>query len=440
MIILDKALQRRQEEGRPIKVGIVGAGFMGRPVARRLINDVPGIQLVGVANRTVERAAEALREIGVDATRAESVEAVEAAAEQGTYVVTDDPHLLCAADGIDIILEVTGAVDFGARVVLDAIEHGKHILLMNAELDGTVGPLLKAKADAAGVMYGNVDGDQPGVIMNLYRFVEGLGCTTKLLGNIKGLQDPYRNPTTQQGFAERWGQTPSMVTSFADGTKVNFEMAIVANNTGFTAAKRGLYQPEVPAGTPIEEIADYFPVDKILESDGIVDYCVGASPGPGVFALATHPDPLHQHYLNLYKLGEGPLYVFYTPYHLCHFEVPTSIVRMVDFADAPVAPIGAPVVEVVALAKAALEAGTIIDGLGEYLTYGEAENHLTARQENLLPIALAEGARVKGPLAKNAALTLDDVELADRLIVDLWHEQLRHFEGQPVPESLSARA
>ena len=195
--------------------------------------------------------------------------------------MTDDPHLLCAADGIDLILEVTGAVDFGARVVLDAIEHGKHILLMNAELDGTVGPLLKAKADAAGVMYGNVDGDQPGVIMNLYRFVEGLGATTKLLGNIKGLQDPYRNPTTQQGFAERWGQTPSMVTSFADGTKVNFEMAIVANNTGFTAAKRGLYQPEVPGGTPIEEIADYFPVDKILESDGIIDYCVGASPGPG---------------------------------------------------------------------------------------------------------------------------------------------------------------
>jgi len=304
---------------------------------------------------------------------------------------------------------------------------------MNAELDGTVGPLLKAKADAAVVMYGNVDGDQPGVIMNLYRFVEGLGATTKLLGNIKGLQDPYRNPTTQQGFADRWGQTPSMVTSFADGTKVNFEMAIVANNTGFTAAKRGLYQPEVPSGTPIEDIADFFPVDKILESDGIIDYCVGASPGPGVFALATHDDPIHQHYLNLYKLGEGPLYVFYTPYHLCHFEVPDSIVRMVDFADAPVAPIGAPVVEVVALAKTALDAGVTIDGLGEYLTYGEAENHRAARDENLLPIALAEGARVTRALAKDAVLTFDDVELADRLIVDLWREQLRHFEGQPIP-------
>ena len=433
MIILDKALQARAEEDRPIRVGLVGAGFMGRPIARRLVTQVPGIQLVAMSNRHPDKAEAALRDAGVEPTRADSVEAVEAAAEQGRFVYTDDPHLVCAAGGIDLILEVTGAVDFGARVALDAIEHGKHLLLMDAELDGTVGPLLKAKADAAGVMYGNVDGDQPGVIMNLYRFVQGLGCQTKLLGNIKGLQDPYRNPTTQKGFAERWGQTPHMVTSFADGTKVNFEMAIVANNTGFTAAKRGLYQPVVPAGTPIEEIADYFPVDKVIESDGIIDYCVGASPGPGVFALAINDDPVHQHYLDLYKLGEGPLYCFYTPYHLCHFEVPNSIVRMVDFADAPVAPIGGPVVEVVTIAKTDIEAGATIDGLGEYLTYGEAENHVTAREENLLPIALAEGARLKRAVRQDEALTFDDVELSDRVINGLWDEQLRHFEGQPVP-------
>lgn len=432
MIILDKALQRRAEEGRPIRIGLIGAGFMARPIARRLLREVEGIDLVGIANRSLDRAEAALVDAGADPVKVGSVEAVEAAIGEGRPVFTDDPHHLCAADGVDLILEATGAIDHGAAVALDAIAHGKHILLMNAELDGTIGPLLKAKADAAGVMYGNVDGDQPGVIMNLHRFVVGTGCRPKLLGNIKGLQDPYRNPTTQAGFAERWGQNPHMVTSFADGTKVNFEMAIVANNTGFTVATRGMRQPVVEPGTPIEEIADHFDVDEILRSDGLVDYCVGASPGPGVFALAVNDDPVHQHYLDLYKLGEGPLYCFYTPYHLCHFEVPDSIVRMVDFADAPVVPIGGPVVEVVAIAKEALAAGDTLDDMGGYLTYGEAENHGAARAENLLPIALAEGATLRRAVPRDHALTFDDVELSDRLVNGLWHEQAAHFgSSQP---------
>jgi len=431
VLILDTALRRRAEEGRPIRFGMVGAGFMGQPIARRMFNEIEGIDLVCIVNRNPEKAAEALRLAGVeDPLYVDTVEALEAAIEARRPAYTDDPHVLCAADGVDLVLEVTGAIDYGAEVVLDAIDHGKHALLMNAELDGTIGPLLKAKADAAGVLYGNVDGDQPGVMMNLYRFVVGTGCTPKLIGNIKGLQDPYRNPTTQQGFAQQWGQKPEMVTSFADGTKVNFEMAIVANNTGFTAPVRGLWQPVVESGTPIEEIASHFPVDEIVAGDGYVDYCVGASPGPGVFVLATNDDPLHQHYLNLYKLGEGPLYCFYTPYHLCHFEVHNSIIRMVDFGDVPVVPIGAPVVEVVALAKTDLAAGDVIDGLGGYHTYGESENHGTARAEGLLPIAMAEGARAKRAIPKDTAITFDDVELAPRAINDLFDEQLKHFGAE----------
>ena len=138
------------------------------------------------------------------------------------------------------MLEVTGAVGFAARVVLDAIAHGKHAIVMNAELDGTLGPLLKVYADRAGVVYTASEGDQPGVQMNLYRFVRGIGVTPLLCGNVKGLHDPYRNPTTQEGFARRWGQNPYMVTSFADGTKISFEQATVANATGMTVARRGM--------------------------------------------------------------------------------------------------------------------------------------------------------------------------------------------------------
>ncbi|MEA5557288.1 hypothetical protein VB690_12700, partial [Nodularia spumigena CH309] len=176
--------------------------------------------------------------------------------------VTEDWRLLCADDRIDVVLEVTGSIDYAAAVALSAIEHGKHIALMNAELDGTVGPLLKRKADAAGVFCTNVDGDQPGVIMNLYRFVKGIGLRPVLCGNIKGLHDPKRTPTTQAAFAARWGQKASMVTSFADGTKISFEQAIVANATGMGVGRRGMFGPEVPSGTPIAEACKALPAER----------------------------------------------------------------------------------------------------------------------------------------------------------------------------------
>ena len=441
MILVDTALQTRHAEGRPIRVGMVGAGFMAQGVARQILGAVPGMTLSAIANRTVERARDAFVEAGAEApVEVGTLAALNDAVAGGRPAITGDPLLLCRADGIDAILEVTGAIEFSAGVALEAIAHGKHLILMNAELDATVGPLLKVKADAAGVVYTNVDGDQPGVIMNLYRFVRGLGVTPVLCGNIKGLQDPYRTPTTQEGFARKWGQNPWMVTSFADGTKISFEQALVANATGMRVAQRGMHGPTVPAGTPIEEAADWYPLDDLLEGPGIVDYVVGASPGPGVFVLGTHDDPTQQHYLNLYKLGEGPLYVFYEPYHLCHFEVPSTIARAVDFRDATIAPLGTPRVDVVATAKTDLEVGTTLDALGGYLTYGEAENSDVTRRENLLPIGLAEGCRLVRPVGKDHTLTFDDVEVPEgRLIDALWDEQNEHFGLTPSEPRAAAR-
>jgi predicted homoserine dehydrogenase-like protein len=319
---------------------------------------------------------------------------------------------------------VTGAVEEAAHVVTRALDHGKHAILMNAELDGTVGPILRRRADAAGVVYTNADGDQPGVEGNLYRFVSGIGVRPVLCGNIKGLHDPYRNPTTQQGFAERWGQNPKMVTSFADGTKISFEQAIVANATGMRVARRGMLGPTVEAGTPVEEAAALFPLEELLEGPGIVDYVVGAAPGPGVFVLGTHDHPRQRHYLELYKLGEGPLYCFTTPYHLCHFEVPNTVARAVLLGDATLAPAGGPQVDVVAAAKVDLEPGQELDGPGGYLTYGLAENHATVADERLLLMGLAEGCRVARPVPQDAVLTVDDVEIPPgRLVDELRAEQ-----------------
>src|SRR5690606_6782980 len=229
-----------------------------------------------------------------------------------------------------------GAIEFSTHLILKAFEHKKHVILMNAEVDGTIGPILKVYADKAGVIVTNADGDQPGVEMNLYRYVKSLGVKPVLCGNIKGLHDPYRNPTTQEGFAKQWGQNPKMVTSFADGTKISFEQAIVANGTGMKVAKRGMYGPSVALGTMIQDVVGLFPREELLKGNGIVDYVVGASPGPGVFVLGVHDHPVQKHYLNLYKLGEGPLYCFYVPYHLCHFEVQNTVARAVLFGDATI--------------------------------------------------------------------------------------------------------
>ena len=386
MIIVDAALQQRHEVGKPIRVGMIGAGFMGRGIALQMCNYVHGMKLVAIANRHLDGARRAYAEAGIDRTRTvENLAQMEDAVRKGEYAVTEDALLLCEAEGIDAVIEVTGAIEFGAKVVLKAIENGKHVVMMNAELDGTIGPILKVYAEKAGVVVTNADGDQPGVIMNLYRFVKGIGVRPVLCGNIKGLQDPYRNPTTQEGFARKWGQNPQMVTSFADGTKISFEQAIVANATGMRVAKRGMYGPTVPPGTSIKEAVNWYPLDALLEGPGIVDYVVGAEPGPGVFVLGTHDHPKQKHYLNLYKLGEGPLYCFYTPYHLCHFEVPNTVARAVLFNDAAITPLAGPLVDVVATAKIDLTAGQVLDGMGCYMTYGQCENSDVARREGLLP-------------------------------------------------------
>jgi predicted homoserine dehydrogenase-like protein len=432
MILVDRELERRAEEGRPVRVAIVGAGFMGRGIALQIATAVPGMELVAIANRTLERAREAYALGGADDVRiVETPAQLEQAIGDGRPAVTADALLVAQAEQVDAVIEVTGTVELAAEVALGAFEHGKHVILMNAEVDGTIGPILKTYADQAGVVLTNADGDQPGVQMNLYRFVQGIGARPVLCGNIKGLHDPYRNPTTQEGFARQWGQNPQMVTSFADGTKISFEQAIVANATGMRVARRGMLGPTVPPETRIDEAAAWYPHDVLLEGPGIVDYVVGAAPGPGVFVLATHDHPTQRHYLHLYKLGEGPFYCFYTPYHLCHFEVPATVARAVIFGDAALTPAGAPRVDVVAAAKTDLPAGSVIDGLGGYSTYGLAENVATARLENLLPIGLAEGSRTTRPLARDELLTYDDVELPEGRLCDrLRREQDERFAGR----------
>jgi predicted homoserine dehydrogenase-like protein len=428
MLIVDSALNKRAEENRPVRVGMVGAGFMGRGIANQIVNYTPGMVLAAISNRTVEHALQAYSLAGVDdVTTVTNQGALEDAIAKGTPAVTDDAQTLCAAEGIDVLIDATGHIEFGARLTTAAIKHGKHVVSMNAEMDATIGPLLKRYADDAGVILTGCDGDQPGVQLNLYRFVQSIGLTPLVCGNIKGLQDRYRNPTTQAAFAAQWGQTPSMVTSFADGTKISFEQAIVANATGMKVEKLGMRGIEYDGH--IDDLVDRFDVDELRALGGVVDYVVGTKPSPGVYVFAAHDsDPQQAHYLNYGKLGEGPLYSFYVPYHLTIFEVPLSAARVVLFNDCVIAPIDEPVVDVVAVAKTDLEEGSVLDGLGEYMTYGMCENSSNVADKRLLPMGIAEGARLKHAVQKDQLLTYDDVELdTEKLSVQLRLEQDRVF-------------
>jgi predicted homoserine dehydrogenase-like protein len=302
-------------------------------------------------------------------------------------------------------------------------------VLMNAEIDATIGPILNVYADKYGVILSACEGDEPGVQMNLYRWVKGLGLTPRVIGNVKGLQDPYRNPTTQKGFAERWGQNPAMVTSFADGSKISFEQAIVANATGFGVLSRGMSRGKEYRGD-IMKIGEIYDVEELRRRGGVVDYVVG-TPLTKVYCLAEHDDPKQQHYLNLYKMGEGPLYSFFTPYHLVHFEVHNAIARTVLFRDNVARPLGGPVVEVCAVAKRSLKAGEVLDSYGMYMTYGEAVNADEMSSGRYLPEGLAEGCKLLRDIAQDAVITYDDVELPQGRLADrLRAEQYRHFRGE----------
>lgn len=428
MMIVDTALKRRAEEGRPIKVGLVGVGTMGAGIVNQIVNSVPGMEIAAIATRTPTHAVKACEAAGVGEHREiYNLNALQDAMASGATAITDDAMLLCEAEGIDAIIDATGAVEFGAHLALKSFKFGKDLVSMNAELDATLGTVLNRRAKNADAIYTLSDGDQPGVELNLWRFVKGIGLEPLVCGNIKGLQDEYRTPTTQKSFAEKWGQNSYMVTSFADGSKVSMEQACVANATGMQVEMRGMRGGDFEGH--VDELCQSgrYDVDRLRAMKGVVDYTVKTKPGPGVFVLATHDDPKQKHKLDLYKLGKGPLYSFYTPYHLCHFEVPLSVARVVDFRDA-VLQAQRPMVDVIALAKRDLKAGETLDMIGGYTTYGQCENHPVVRAENLLPQGLAEGCVLTRDVAKDAAISYGDVVVPDGRLCDrLREEQNRLF-------------
>jgi len=425
MVIVDTALEKREKEGKPVRVGIVGCGYMGRAVALQLLKPSVGMRLAAIYNRTPSKAQQTLRDAGVSSfEEATSVQQLDEAILRGKVSIVTDPLLLCDAHNIDVVIDATSDMECGARVVLRAIEKSKHVVLFNAVLDATVGPILKAYADRQNVVITYTDGDEPGVATDLYRFVKTIGYHPVAAGNLKGLLDPYRTPETQKGFAERVGQSPSMITSFADGTKLSVECTILANSTGLRVGKRGMYGPKC---AHVNEAAKLFPPEQMLNG-GLVDFLLGAEPHTGAFVIGYNDNPIDKSYMNFFKMGDGPFYVFYTPYHLPQVQVLTTIARAALFHDPTTSPIGKPVCDVLTMAKRDLKSGEVLDGIGGFTCYGVIDNAEVAQAQGLLPMGLSENCRLKRDVPKDQPVAYSDVQLpAGRLCDKLRAEQDQRF-------------
>lgn len=424
MQIVDTALAKAHAADKPVRVGVIGAGYSGRRIVYQIEDAVQGMRVVALANRTQEHALEALRFAGVaDFEQAATQSAMEDAIAGGRLALAGEASWVWESEQVDVIVDATGSVEYGAEIALGAIEHDKHLVLMNVELDATLGPYLNSLARRKNLIYTNSDGDEPGVAMNLVRFVKSIGLRPVMAGNLKGLYDPYRNPTTQAEFARKINQKPESMTHFADGTKLSMELTVLANATGWGVARRGMYGPDL---NDVQETGAYYldkaMPDKLGSHAGLVDYIVGAAPHSGVFVLGYSEDPMRADFLQYLKMGDGPLYVFYTPFHLPQLEIPNTIARAALLDDAAVAPGGAPMCTTLTVAKQDLPAGTRLDGIGGYHCYGLIDN--AANTPDALPMGVSEGGIISRDIRKDEIILRDDVSFqSDRLVDRLLLEQ-----------------
>lgn len=410
MNIFADLAHREQRLGRPLNVAVVGAGFLGGGLIHQL-SKIRGMCPALVSNRTPERAVAALRGTGVDPARirrCEDPDAARRALLDGHRVVTTQPTLAAHVPEIDAVLEATGTMHIGTEVALAYMEQRKHVVEANPEVQVTVGACLKAKADAAGVVYSDIDGDQPGIIMNLFSYCSGLGLEPIVAGNCKGVMKRYATPETQEGFARNAGISPWIATAAADGTKLNLEMALVANATGMRPARTGMTGVE----TSLEGLLEAFKRHGLLNGPPIVEYTLGIP--SGVFVIARSRDPQLQREFRYLKMGDGPDYLFYRPYVLCAFEAPLTVAEAVLYGTATATPLGAPIADVATYSKKDLHAGEPLDGIGGAKHYGLIMEIDELRREDALPVGLAEYATLTRDARKDGIIRYDDVTLDER--------------------------
>lgn len=435
-------LAERELAGRPILTGLVGAGQMGTGLVSQAAR-IQGMRVAAIADIAIERARHAFVAAGVPpeqiveaSTAAQADEALAA----GRRVITQHADLLPAVESIEAIVEATGVPDLGARIAWSAILGRKHVVLLNVETDVTVGPLLKRLADVAGVVYTGAAGDEPAATLELYEFARTLGLEILCAG--KGKNNPLNPAATPDDLAERArqvGASAKMLCSFVDGTKTQVEMVALANATGMRPARRGMHGPTAKLAD-LPRIFARSADGGLVGDEPIVDYVIG-DVAPGVFVVFTSDLPVVVDELRYLKMGDGPNWTLYRPYHLTSLETPLSVARAVLEHQATIAPTHGLVAEVITVAKRALRAGERIDGIGGYTVYGLAERADVAQAEGLLPLGLAQGAVLRRDVAAGDPIAYEDVTLDEsQTVVQLRRLQDQWLGVRPASSGVPAHA
>lgn len=389
-----------------IRIGIIGLGAMGKGLLYQSLI-TPRIRTTAVCDTDVDKACAVLREFGVPYSMVSRQTSPDHVTRQGGVAVFEDGGKLAQADGIDAVYEATGTIQDGGAYAVQTLNAGKHLILMNSEIDLIFGPYLRRLAEENGVVSTSCDGDQYGVLKHLIDDLTQWGFSLVMAGNIKGFLDRGANPTSIIPEADKRHLDYRACASYTDGTKLNIEMAIVANAYGLSTQTPGM------AGPVCDDIGN---VQKAFDFDALwrdrkpfVDYVLGAAPGGGVFAVGYCDNPYQRRMLEYYKMGGGPFYTFYRPYHLCHVEALGAAFDAVERHRAFMQPEHGFAANVYAYAKTDLRPGDALDGIGGYRCYGLIENCEDQAAAPGIPICLADRVTLKNAVKRNEKIRLSDV-------------------------------
>lgn len=385
----------------------------------------PGFNCLAIADLRLDSCIETAEWLGLPYEVVDTVEAMHAAIGAGKLAIAQDGDLIAQCGPADAVIESTSAIDEGARFSITSLTHGKHLILMNAEIDLIFGPYLMQLARANGVTYASCDGDQHGVLKRVIDNIQLWGFELVMAGNIKGFLNRDANPTNIIPEADKRNLDYKMCTAYTDGTKLCIEMAIIANAFDLKTTVPGMLGPRA---ADVQEVHTKFDLEALYEDkQPKVDYILGAKPGGGVYVVGYGDNRYQRDMMAYYKMGPGPFYIFYRPYHLCHVEALDGVAMAVLDGKSLLEPTYGFRTNVHSYAKTDLSAGTMLDGIGGYTCYGLIEN--VSEDEMAagagLPICLAEDVKLKRDLAQGERITLDDVEIDwNRLGFDLYKKSI----------------
>jgi predicted homoserine dehydrogenase-like protein len=414
-------LFKRAESGKPIRIGLIGSGEMGTDIVTQ-VRHMPGLEIGAIADLDLKAPANALQIAGYDQGDHASVttaSALSVAIESGKIAITQDSSMICECDQIDVVIDATGKPGVGAEIGLHAMEHGKHLVMMNVEADVTIGSYLKHEAKRLGVVYSLGAGDEPSSCMELINFVTAMGHPIVAAG--KGKNNPLNIDATPDQYREealRRHMNPRMLVEFVDGSKTMVEMVAIANATGLVPDVPGMHGPAA-LREDLNKVLIPLEDGGVLTKRGVVDYSIGKGVAPGVFVIAEMRHPRIRERMHDLKLGAGPYYTFFRPYHLTSLEVPLTCARVALYGIPDMEPLDMPVAEVCAVAKRDLKVGESLDAIGEYTYRAWAMTVAEAKAANAVPCGLVEGGRVSAAVKKGELLTYGNtsVDEASKIVV-----------------------